>query len=103
MTRSRLVRKVRLADVERIERQKYPCCSEGIEMFDLLRILFCGVGTVYLVIRLTCFWRALARGRYLWPPVYEPARPKNHWDSYPAWERRDVPTQTAERTAVSSR
>jgi hypothetical protein len=74
-----------------------------MEMLDALRILFCGLGAVYLGIRLIRSWRALAGGRCLRLFPDEPARHRNASDLPPAWRRRDAVTSTAERASVSSR
>lgn len=72
-------------------------------MLDVLRILFCGLGAVYLGIRLIRLWRALAGGSRLRLFPDEPARHRNASDLPPAWRRRDAVTSTAERASVSSR
>jgi len=50
-------------------------------MFELLRILLCGIGVVYLVIRFGHFLRSLAGGRSLWSPALAP-EDRSHPDGH---------------------
>jgi hypothetical protein len=68
-------------------------------MLELLRILLCGIGVVYLVIRFARFARSLVRGYALWPPAYGPTEdrgPKGrHGTVTPVREKATVPSSRA--------
>jgi hypothetical protein len=71
-------------------------------MLDWLRILLCGVGAVYLVIRLAGFLRALAGGRCLWPPLYESDPEVRRIETRLAAQRQGKVASLRERATVSS-